>query len=233
MTQKPSTPASNPFGNSSGSRPPASLPGTPRPGGLPTPAPRPAPTPRTPYTPGSTLASRFGPARTAWEILPFGTVVVRFSLEGLGGSLQRILGDDISENVGTYESIIHSIEKNRDVMNALVAKLETAWESYALTGAVLVRPWEQDTHMVILAHAKIANVKAMCLRALDPLVVLNVLARSRANLLQPRAPLAIEQAYLERSLISDDPRLVKLVQGSGYFEELIPEEAKTDEDIEE
>jgi hypothetical protein len=228
MTQKP--PTSNPFGNQPGSRPPTPLPGANRPGSLPQ---RPTPAPRTPYTPGSTLASRFGPARTAWEILPFSPVVARFSLEGLGGSLQRILGSDLADNIGTYDAIIHSIEKNKDAMNALVASLETTWASCALTGAILVHAWEQDTKQVILAHAKVTNEKAMCLRALDPLLVVNVLARSRTNLLQPRAPLALEQAYLERSLISDDARLVKLVQSSGYFEELIPEEAKTDEDIEE
>lgn len=228
MTQKPST--SNPFGNQPGSRPQAPLPGANRP---PLPAPRPAPTPRTPYTPGSSLSSRFGPARTTWEILPYSPVIARFSLEGLGGSLQRILGSGLIDNIGTYEAIIHSIEKNKDAMSALVASLETIWSGYALTGAILVHPWEQDTKQVVLAHAKIANIKAMCLRALDPLLVLNVLARSRTNLLQPRAPLALEQAYLERSLITDDVRLVKLVQSSGYFEEIIPEEARIDEDIDE
>jgi len=231
MTQKPNTPTSNPFGNQPGSRPPSPLPGTNRPGNLP--APRPTPAPRTPYTPGSTLASRFGPARTAWEILPFNSTVVRFSLEGLGGSLQRILGGDQNANIGTYDSIIQSVEKNRDAMNALVTSLEATWESYALKGAILVTPWEQDTRQVIVTHAKIANMRAMCLRALDPLLVLNVLGRSRTNLLQPRAPLALERAYLERSLITDDARLLALVQNSGYFEEIIPEEAKNDEDIEE
>jgi hypothetical protein len=233
MTQKPNTPASNPFGTQSGSRPPAPLPGANRPGGLPTPPPRPTPAPRPPYTPGSTLTSRFGPARTAWEILPFSATIVRFSLEGLGGSLQRILGNDKGANIGTYDSILHSIEKNKAAMTALVKALESAWESYNLCGAILVYPWEQDTKQVILTHAKVMNTKAMCLRALDPILVLNVLARSRANLLQPRAPLALEQTYLERTFITDDERLVRLVQDSGYFEEVIPEEAKTDEDIEE
>ncbi len=232
MTQKPNTPSS-PFGTQSGSRPPGTLPGASRPGGLSAPPTRPTPPPRPPYTPGSTLASRFGPARTTWEILPYNMTVVRFSLEGLGGSLQRILGSDLAENTGTYEAIIHSIEKNKDAMNTLVASLETTWASYDLKGAILVSPWVQDSRQVIQTHAKIANVKPLCLRALDPLLVLNVLGRSRTNLLQPRAPLALEQAYLERALITDDVRLVKLVQSSGYFEELIPEEAKPDEDIEE
>jgi hypothetical protein len=231
MTQKPNTPTANPFGNQPAARPGTPLPSANRPGNLP--APRPAPTPRTPYTPGSSLSSRFGPARTAWEILPFNSLIVRFSLDGLGGSLQRILGSDQNGSTGTYDTIIRSIEKNRDAMNALVTSLEAAWESYELKGAILVSPWEQDTRQVILTHAKTTNVKAMCLRAFDPLLVLNVLARSRTNLLQPRAPLALEQTYLERSLITDDARLVKLVQCSGYFEEVIPEEARTDEDIEE
>jgi hypothetical protein len=160
--------------------------------------------------------------------------VARFSLEGLGGSLQRLFGSDSAvSNIGTYDALLQSIEKNREAMKTLAASLDTAWGEYQLAGAILVYPWEQDTRHVILAHAKVSNVKAMCLRALDPLLVLNVLARSRTNLLQPRAPLALEPSYLGRTLISDDERLAKLVQSSGYFEEIIPEEANTDEELEE
>lgn len=227
MTQKP--PTSNPFGNPPASRP--TPPGTARTGSLP--PSRPVTPPRTPYTPGSTLPSRFGPARTTWEIFPFSSMIVRFSLDGLGGSLGHILGGSVAENIGTYDTIIQTIERNHEAIAALSASLETAWETYALKGAVLVYPWEQDSQQVILANARVTNMKAVCLRALDPLLVLNVLARSRTNLLQPRAPLALEQAYLERSLFTDDARLVRLVQSTGYFEEPIPEETKTDEDIEE
>lgn len=229
MTQKP-----NPFGTPA-SRP-GSLPSAPgsgsRPGGVPSPQP-PRSTPPSSSRFGSGLGSRFGPSRTTWEILPVSGVMVRFSLEGLGGSLQRLVGGSDPANTGSYDALLQTIEKNRESMKALVGSLNTAWESYELKGALLVYPWEEEHKHVILAHAKAQNTRAVCLRAVDPLLVLNVLARARVNLLQPRAPLALEPSYLERSLIADDPRLVKLAQLTGYLEEYIPEDTKLDEEAEE
>lgn len=229
MTQKPNQPAS-PFGSSS--RPQAA---SSRPGGLPAPAPpRPAAQPATSNSRfGSGLGSRFGPARTSWEILPVSGTIVRFSLEGLGGSLQRLMGDKAPSAGGNYDSLFQTIEKNRDSLKTIIATLNIAWDEFALKGAMLVYPWEEERKQVILAHARANNTRALCLRAIDPLLVLNVLARARTHLLQPRAPLALEASYLERALMSDDSRLIKLAQLTGYIEEVIPEEAKLDEDAEE
>ncbi len=43
-------------------------------------------------------------------------------------------------------------------------------------------------------------------------LVLNVLARTRSQLLLASAPLALERAFLERELASDDPRLIALAR---------------------
>ena len=230
MTQKPNQPAT-PFGSSR----PGGLPNQSgnRPGGLPSPTPPRPSQPASNSRFGSGLGSRFGPARTSWEILPVSGTIVRFSLEGLGGSLQRLVGDKGSANSGNYETLLQSIEKNRESMKAIISSLNTAWEGYTLKGAMLVYPWEEERKQVILAHARTNNTRAVCLRAIDPLLVLNVLARARTNLLQPRAPLALEASYLERALLTDDSRLIKLAQLTGYIEEVIPEEAKLDEDAEE
>jgi hypothetical protein len=48
---------------------------------------------------------------------------------------------------------------------------------------------------------------------------LNVLARSRSQVLLTRAPLVFSQQYLNRSMMTDDPRLVALVKATGYLEE--------------
>ncbi|HEX2622820.1 MAG TPA: hypothetical protein VHL11_21825, partial [Phototrophicaceae bacterium] len=58
-----------------------------------------------------------------------------------------------------------------------------------------------------------------CLRAIDLHLVLNVLARSRSQVLLTRAPLVFSQQYLNRSMMTDDPRLVALVKATGYLEE--------------
>jgi hypothetical protein len=53
------------------------------------------------------------------------------------------------------------------------------------------------------------------LDAADPLLVLNVLGRTRGPVLIARAPLALEPAFLERELISRDARLLALARGEG------------------
>jgi hypothetical protein len=59
------------------------------------------------------------------------------------------------------------------------------------------------------------------LRALDLLLVMNVLARTRSNILLKTAPLALEQQYLGQSLFTDDARLIALVQATGCVEEAL------------
>jgi hypothetical protein len=160
-----------------------------------------------------------------------GSLIVHFTLEGLGGSLQGLI-EEVSYS-GSYSALAAWLEKHRDSIKPLMSALNITWEAYAMQGAMLVYPWEEERKQVILTHARANNTRATCLRAVDPLLVLNVLARARTNLLQPRAPLALESSYLERSLIADDARLIKLAQLTGYIEEIIPEEAKLDEEAEE
>ncbi|HLV37017.1 MAG TPA: hypothetical protein VKY59_17970 [Spirillospora sp.] len=186
------------------------------------------PSPASPSTPATSqfastgLRSRFGANALTWEILPLGDVLVCFSLEGLGGSLRHLIGDDLPDTGGNYDALLQTIENDAKTMNKVRKKLDRIWQGYDLKGAMLVHPWKNTTRDVILASAKINNTRPVFLRAFDPLLVINVLARTRENLLQPRAPLSFDKTYLERTLISDDQRLVRLVQLSGYVEEVVP-----------
>lgn len=58
-----------------------------------------------------------------------------------------------------------------------------------------------------------------CLRAIDVGLVINVLARVRSQVLVADTPLALETGFLERSLITEDPRLVGLAIATGYIQE--------------
>ncbi len=173
---------------------------------------------------------RFGPAQTNWEVLPTSDIYVRFTLEGMGGSLQRIPGD-LSAS-GTYETALRSMENNRDALNQLTRTLNEAWEGCNLMGALLVYPQIDEQNQVIAETLKAAGARAVYLRALDPLLVLNVLARTRNHLLQTRAPLAFDDTVLHRALLADDPRLIRLVQDTGYIEEAIPHQPEPVEDTE-
>lgn len=189
-----------------------------------------------PPLPNPQLAStstkpRFGQNTRTVEILPIGEMLAYFSLEGLGGSLKYLMGDDAPAAGGNYEEVFHTLENDARTMEKLKHTLDEVWAEYNLKGAMLVYPWKPTTRDIISANANARDTKSVFLRAFDPLLVMNVLARSRENLLQPRAPLSFDKAYLERALVSDDPRLLRLVHMSGYFEETVqPPNPTTDEE---
>ena len=225
MTDQNNKPPAKPF---------SSRPGTsPLPGAKPRPA-VPPPTPSSRFNTLPNLRSRFGASTLNWDILPLGDTLACFSLEGLGGSLKYLMTEDLANTGGSYESVLQSIANDPKAQAKLTETLDSVWNGYELTGAILMYAWKDTTRDVIVANARLTNSKPVYLRAFDPLLVLNVLARSRDNLLQPNAPVSFDAAYVDRALMTDDPRLVKLVQISGYFEEVIttplhPKEAEEDE----
>jgi hypothetical protein len=175
---------------------------------------------------------RFGQSRTDWEVFPTGDTLVRFSLDGLGGSLRRFITSESAVS-GSYQSIIQSLHDDPAALSGLTQALNQSWESYALTGAMLVYPHQPETDLIVAQTASLTGRRPVYLRATDPLLVLNVLARARVNLLQPRAALSFDEAQLNRPLLSDDSRLIQLVQHSGYIEEAIPQQPEASEEVEE
>jgi hypothetical protein len=163
--------------------------------------------------PGSGLPSRFGATQVELVIQPIQDTLIRFKLEGLGGPLHELLGAEITGEAGSYAELSKVIAENRAAAAHLTAELDRYWSGLELHGAALVYIWEEDIERAVQAR------RPTLLRALDARLVLNVLARTRAHLLQPRSPLALEPPYLDRVLCSDDPQLIRLVKASGYFEE--------------
>jgi hypothetical protein len=58
-----------------------------------------------------------------------------------------------------------------------------------------------------------------CLRAIDLAFVLNILARSRANVVVGNTPLALEPGFLNQTVVCDDPRIVALARATGCIDE--------------
>jgi hypothetical protein len=83
------------------------------------------------------------------------------------------------------------------------------WERMALRGALLVYPGRPA-----------AEMPGECLVVRDLGLVLNVLGRASSHVLIPDAPLVLEDAFLDRTLATDDPRLVRLALERGA----VPEE---------
>lgn len=82
----------------------------------------------------------------------------------------------------------------------LVESLQRYWEGLDLVGAAMIFPWREEHG----AHP--------CLDVRHPLLVLNVLARTRSTLLMARSPLDLGVECLDRTLVSADPALIALVE---------------------
>ena len=63
------------------------------------------------------------------------------------------------------------------------------------------------------------ETSGICLRAIDMLLVLNVLGRTKSNILLGNSQLILEEGFLNRSLVTNDPRLVAVAQATGCVEE--------------
>ena len=219
---RPQSPFSRPFGSGqAASNAPGGRPGS-------------SPTGPTPPTSGSRLGGlpRFGANRANWRMVSVTNVIVRFDLDGLGDPFHRLLGTPLTAEYGDYQQAIKAIEARGPLVNELEAVLENAWQEYKLLGAVLFYPWLKELPQAMVGRVSESDEEdeeyedekpspPVFLRALDLRLVMNVLARTRSNILLSRAPLGLEQQYLGQSLFTDDSRLVLLARATGCIEEAV------------
>jgi hypothetical protein len=157
--------------------------------------------------------------------------LVRFELNGLGDPFHRLLGTPLNVEMGDPENAIKQIEAGGELVENIVDRLESAWAGYKLTGAALLYPWRKELWQVMAGRTVGSETEEesdyeddrrkppAIYRALDMVLVLNILARTRANILVHDAALALEGQYLSQSLYSDDPRIVALALATGCIEE--------------
>jgi len=124
---------------------------------------------------------------------PIDRPLASFSLDNMGSELTGIVR---GRTRATQRKSLAQFVCQGDVPS-LAERLDAAWEPLALRGAVLLY----------------AGISTPCLivRCRDPLLVLNVLARARGNVLLPDAPLVLQPRSLDRCVVTDDPRLTALV----------------------
>jgi hypothetical protein len=124
---------------------------------------------------------------------PIDRPLASFSLDNMGPELTRIVGRRTrATQRQTLAQFVGQADEPR-----LTERLDTAWAPLALRGAMLLY----------------AGISTPCsiVRCRDPLLVLNVLARARGNVLLPDAPLVLQPRSLDRCVVTDDPRLTALV----------------------
>lgn len=235
--------AANQQANNNGSSSQQATPSSP-PAPVPPPAP-PANQPRSPFGRSNNQNNPPAPSRSkspfgaqnqrSWAIHPVQKTVVRFDLRGLGDPFYRLLGHALNPDYGDYKTVSAALEKGVEGTRELEAILNRAWESYQMLGATLVYNWNADHWKTVTTPPPVPQPEDIeddaqqnpppapstftCVRAIDLHLVLNVLGRSRSQVLLTRAPLVFSQEYLNRSIMSDDPRLVSLAKATGYLEE--------------
>jgi hypothetical protein len=131
------------------------------------------------------------------HVEPIDTRLGSFSLDDLGRQLSRIVQ---GRTRATQRDRLATFVCRNDVVASLAERLDHAWALLALRGAVLLYPGASGVSTDRVTRCR------------DPFLVLNVLARARGNLLLPDAPLVLEPRALDRSVLTDDPRLTSPVR---------------------
>lgn len=163
---------------------------------------------------------RFGAVPVNIQIMSLNDIVVGFTLSGLGGAVARLLDEPLADD--SIEAIVDAARTDSDLRQRISARLDAEWATMPFTGAILVADWTDHLPDALALQAEKTGSKPRLLRAVDPLLTLNILGRARANILQHATPLALERAYLNRTLVTDDRRIAQLVTGSGYLQETLP-----------
>jgi hypothetical protein len=134
--------------------------------------------------------------RTPVEIRvnPIDTRLAVFSLANLAPELSRLRQ---GRTRATQRQTLATFVCRGD-LTSLAERLDRAWAPRALRGAALL-------------YAGIASPHLRGRACRDALLVLNVLARARGNVLLPDAPLVLQAGALNRHVVTDDPRLTALV----------------------
>ena len=230
---------------------PTSGQGQPTPPAAPQPPGSRPPTPPQPGTPQRPFNSPFGArpnSRIFWEFVPAGDTIVLFEMPSAVEAIFNLIDQEpptppaaetehapdmpswlVMPPLPLAAALTAALEANSELEERLKAQLDAAWAEANLVGAALIYPWRQEVKQALTARLQAIEQPTVVLRATDPLLVLNVLSRSRTHILLGNAPCALERAFLERVLYTDDPRLVALAQASGTIEEPLehpqPEEA--------
>ncbi|MFN8527190.1 MAG: hypothetical protein U0670_01105 [Anaerolineae bacterium] len=233
-------PAPSPFASAGGSAG-ATAPPPPNAPAPSAPAPRPNPfgsppsgLPRPSSPPGS-LFSRLG-ARASFDYMAMNDTLVMFDLRDVAPVLFDQLNitppvkEDGTPDKTDVKALITALEKNRPLLDELKLRLNTYWDDFQLTGAVHVYDWREEVKQAATNRLNAVKLAPHFMRATDPDFVLNVLARSRSYLLIHGAALALDRPFLERVVMTDDPRLLAAVKQTAFTEDsLVPPPPPTDD----
>lgn len=167
-----------------------------------------------------------------YALLPLRGVAIRFELKGLGDPFYRLLGHQLNTEYSDCRLVARDLEQGGADVDVLRSLMDEAWCRYGLKGAMIVYQLDNE-HLLKQLNAPSMMPKKSVFddddetndeppkpavkiwRAIDMMLVLNVLARARMQILLATSPVVFSQHYLNRSIVSDDPRLVALAMATG------------------
>jgi hypothetical protein len=171
-----------------------------------------------------------------YALLPLRGLAIRFELKGLGDPFYRLLAHDVNAENSDSRLVVRKLEQGGDDVKAIQALLDNAWEKYAFKGAAMVYPMENEALIKQLNAPNVMPKKDIfdddddsekkeeppkpavkILRAIDMVLVLNILGRARTQVLIGTSPMMFNQHYLNRAIVTDDPRLVALAMATGVI----------------
>lgn len=175
------------------------------------------PTPTPPSTPNSIMSSLTSRINTqkAVSFLPVYEHMVCFSLAAIETKLHRFAAIRQRKDQAFLDRLMLLIEEDSPKVNHLTHQLNTHWDACHFHGAALMYALRDEVKASLVERQNDEKAVFHCWQSTDPVLTLNVLARSKSQILIGRGELALERGYLERTLLSDDPRLVALVQANG------------------
>ena len=159
--------------------------------------------------------ARYG-AKANESFVPLVDEIVCFDLAAIQWENQRLL-----KIVGASRPVtgmLKSIEADQATAAAFRQELDQRWAAYRLRGAALVFDWREDLRAGMALRLNAIQRAPIYLKATDPLLVVNVLARARGALLLANAPLALERSFVDRVLASTDLRLIEYARAYGCVE---------------
>ncbi len=151
---------------------------------------------------------------------------VRFDIETILSDLASYFDQPI-DNVSQLIRVLE--QANQPKVRNLKIRLKRQWKKLDLSGVAMLAPWSTEYQQALKLQPTGLQIelgeneererissrfgrRLTMWQATDMLLVLNVLTRSPSDILVMNREIVLETAFLSRSLVSDDPRLVALAK---------------------
>lgn len=184
--------------------------------------------PLRPSPPPGSLFSRLG-ARASYDYMPMHDMLVMFDMRDAAPALYELLNvpppvkEDGTSDVSDVRALITMLEKEKPLATALRTHLDQYWANFDIVGAIHVYDWREEVKQAATNRLNAVKQRPNFIRAADPMLIVNILARSRSYLLIHGAALALDRPFLERIVMTDDPRILAAVTGGQHIvDSLVP-----------